>query len=141
MKCSLCLGIFIFFFLISCEEPGVELNNADLTQITGYEKVIKDPETGLTKKIKYSFKTAAIESDELCETTQYIGNKVYREEWLQDDPVNHPDVYARRKKPELLNLEDALDQVCGNGYDTITIVSVDMVSQHGQWNKDYAAFF
>ncbi len=140
MKFSFCLGI-LFIFLTSCDKPGVELNDENLTQITGYEKVIKDQETGLLKKIRYSFKTAAIKTDELCESQEFIGNKVYREEWLQDDPVDHPDVYARREKPELLNLEDALDQVCGNGYHTITIVSVDMVSQHGQWNKDYTAFF
>ena len=140
MKCSLCLSI-LFFLLISCEELGVELDNADLTQITSYEKAIKDPETGLTKKIKYSFKTAAIETDELCESTQHIGNRVYREEWLQDDPVNHPDVFARLQKPELINLDDALEQVCGNGFDTIGIASLDMLEQHVQWNKDYAVFF
>ena len=140
MKYFFCLGI-LSILLTSCEKPGVELNDAHLSQITGYEKVIKDPETGVKKKIKYSFKTASIKTDQLCESTESIGNKVYKEEWLQDDPVDHPDVFARMYKPELINLEDALDQVCGNGYDIISIIDLDMLRGHPQWKKDYAVFF
>ena len=127
--------------MISCKEEGVELNDPSLVHITGYEKVIKDLETGLQKKIKYTFKTADINTTKLCDSKGFIGEKVYKEEWLQDDPIDHPDVYKRVLDPKLIGLKEALNQVCNDNYDIITIVDVDMFSKHERWKNEYAAFF
>ncbi len=137
-RSSLCI---IFLFLISCEDPGVELNNAELRRIVSFEKVHENPESDAYQKIRYSFKTPDLKVSQICDSAHLIGKKVYKEIWVQDDPENHPKVYRRIGKPLLIDLNEGLDQVCNQEFDMVGIIDLENFGDVGGSYRDLTAFF